>query len=134
MARWTLKCENCGFPFTHSQIDDSSAPNFFLPESQTFLRAVLSLSVLIADMNLRTSAQTSCIRLRRRTGVSFRRTERFSTHCPKFRTWFSTVPAFSTCRSLNNAERARIVPTGCDKSHSDYGPARPGWGFHLRVG
>jgi rubredoxin len=36
MARWTLKCENCGFPFTHSQTDDSSAPNFFLPEKPDF--------------------------------------------------------------------------------------------------
>jgi len=36
MVRWTLKCENCGFPFTHSLIDDSSAPNFFLPEKPDF--------------------------------------------------------------------------------------------------
>jgi predicted RNA-binding Zn-ribbon protein involved in translation (DUF1610 family) len=36
MARWTLKCENCGFPFPHTLIDDSSAPNYFLPEKPDF--------------------------------------------------------------------------------------------------
>jgi len=36
MARWTLKCKNCSFPFTHSQIDDSSASSFFLPEKPDF--------------------------------------------------------------------------------------------------
>jgi hypothetical protein len=66
MARWTLKCENCGFPFPHSLIDDSSAPNYFLPEKPDFPVVGLNWSVLIADMKLR----TSCTRLRYRAAVS----------------------------------------------------------------
>jgi len=36
MARWALQCKNCGFAFTHSEIDQSNAPSFFLPEKPEF--------------------------------------------------------------------------------------------------
>ena len=36
MSRWTLKCENCSFPFTHSMIDDSGALNFLEPAKPEF--------------------------------------------------------------------------------------------------
>jgi len=36
MSRWTLKCENCSFPFTHSMIDDSGAVNFLEPAKPEF--------------------------------------------------------------------------------------------------
>jgi len=28
MARWTLRCDNCNFEFTHSMIGDSGVANF----------------------------------------------------------------------------------------------------------
>jgi hypothetical protein len=31
MARWTLQCEKCNFPFTHSYIYNSNILNFFEP-------------------------------------------------------------------------------------------------------
>jgi len=36
MARWTLRCDNCSFEFTHSMIEDSGVANFFHPPKPEF--------------------------------------------------------------------------------------------------
>jgi hypothetical protein len=36
MPRWTLKCDNCDFEFTHSMIQDTGVVNFFLPPKPEF--------------------------------------------------------------------------------------------------
>jgi rubredoxin len=36
MARWTLRCDNCNFEFTHSMIDQASAIDFFEPSKPEF--------------------------------------------------------------------------------------------------
>ena len=36
MARWTLRCDNCNFDFTHSMIEDSGVANFFQPTKPEF--------------------------------------------------------------------------------------------------
>jgi hypothetical protein len=36
MARWTLRCDNCNFEFTHSMIEDSGVANFFQPTKPEF--------------------------------------------------------------------------------------------------
>jgi len=35
MARWTLRCKNCGQLFTHSKISDTLA-DYFVPEKPKF--------------------------------------------------------------------------------------------------
>jgi DNA-directed RNA polymerase subunit RPC12/RpoP len=36
MARWTLRCDNCKFEFTHSMIEGSGVANFFQPPKPEF--------------------------------------------------------------------------------------------------
>jgi rubredoxin len=36
MPRWTLKCDNCNFEFTHSLIEDSGLVSFLEPSKPEF--------------------------------------------------------------------------------------------------
>jgi hypothetical protein len=36
MARWTLRCDNCNFEFTHSMIGKSGTANFLEPPKPDF--------------------------------------------------------------------------------------------------
>jgi hypothetical protein len=59
MARWTLRCDNCNFEFTHSMIAQTSALNFLSRRNQNSQRTALNWNARTAEAKIPTNGTNS---------------------------------------------------------------------------